>query len=83
MLRDYFDLIEKIANLEYTGIKVLTKSANNFYSLFIQTFFATMEKEDFDHKELEQILIIFNILNDNIRQINNFNLWSKKNLFKH
>ncbi|RNA30671.1 hypothetical protein BpHYR1_003028, partial [Brachionus plicatilis] len=82
LLKDYYDLMKNIADSEYTGIKILKKSANNFYTLFIHTLFATIENGAFDYKDLEQIINVFKILNDNIKQINKFEIWSKRNLFK-
>ncbi|RMZ95733.1 hypothetical protein BpHYR1_054178, partial [Brachionus plicatilis] len=82
LLKDYYDLMKNIADFEYTGIKILKRSANNFYTLFIQTLFVTIEKGAFDYKELEEIINVFIILNDNIKQINKFEIWSKRNLFK-
>lgn len=82
LLNDYFEFIKKIANFEYTAIKFLSRSANNFYSFFINILLITIEKGNFNYKELEQIIILSKNLHGNIEEINNLELWSAKKLFK-
>lgn len=42
----------------------------------------TIEKGNFDYKDLEQIIILSNNLHKKIEQINKLELWSSQNLFK-